>query len=191
MTRRCVGPSGHKRGKRSDELCSRRGFPVASGSSTSRCRASRIRTCLMSPLSCGQRGGSLLELRSVCPRTHNGMSRGFGWRFCADRDSRDRRSSSRDSRYEMPSTSMQVTEGDGTTSGRLVAWLDRPLLGRHCVLAWILATIVFLGMIALLGGPTANDSGESLYSTWAIAHGDFGCAYPHVTQALAQNYLPI
>jgi len=100
-------------------------------------------------------------------------------------------SSPRDSRYEMPSTSAPLTEGEGTTSGRFMAWLDRPLSGRHCVLAWVLGTIVFLGMVALMGGPASNDSGESLYSTWAIAHGDFGCAYPHVTQALAQNYLPI
>jgi hypothetical protein len=45
-------------------------------------------------------------------------------------------------------------------------------------LGWVVATIVFFGMVVLQGGPTTNDSQESIYSTWAIQHGDFSCAYP-------------
>jgi hypothetical protein len=56
--------------------------------------------------------------------------------------------------------------------------LDRRLQGRQCVLAWVVATVIFVGMIALLGGPTENDATESAYSTWAVAHGDFACTYP-------------
>ncbi len=74
--------------------------------------------------------------------------------------------------------------------GRIAASLDQPLLGRRCLLGWLLATIVFLGIVALLGGPSSNDAGESIYSTWAIQHGDFGCAYPHVSGQIARNYLP-
>jgi hypothetical protein len=76
-------------------------------------------------------------------------------------------------------------------SGSFISWLDQPLLGRRCLLGWLLATTVFLGIVALFGGPSSNDAGESTYSTWAIAHGDFGCAYPHVDQEMARNYLSI
>ena len=55
--------------------------------------------------------------------------------------------------------------------------LDKRLPGRQCVLAWVVATAIFVGLIALLGGPTANDASESLYSTWAVAHGDISCTY--------------
>jgi hypothetical protein len=58
------------------------------------------------------------------------------------------------------------------------------------VLSWALASIVFFGMVALLGGPTDNDSGESLYATWAVAHGDLGCAFPSITYQEGLRYLP-
>ena len=76
---------------------------------------------------------------------------------------------------------------------RISRLLDRPLPARQCVLAWVVATIVFIGMVVLLGGPTTNDAQESIYSTWAVQHGDFSCAYP---PALSQhvkiypNYVP-
>jgi hypothetical protein len=50
------------------------------------------------------------------------------------------------------------------------------------------ATAVFLGAMALLGGPTRNDATESLYSTWAISHGELACAYP---PAHHLNLLPL
>ena len=60
-------------------------------------------------------------------------------------------------------------------------WLDTPLSGAACVVGWFLASAVFLGVVALLGGPTLADARESLYSTWAIQHGRMACAYPPVS----------
>ena len=58
------------------------------------------------------------------------------------------------------------------------SWLARPLSGRRCALGWFAATTVFIGLIRLFGGPAEGDLSESSYSTWAIAHGHLGCAYP-------------
>jgi hypothetical protein len=44
--------------------------------------------------------------------------------------------------------------------------------------SWLVATALFFGLVAFLGGPTPNDAVESLYPTWAIAHGSLSCAYP-------------
>jgi len=60
--------------------------------------------------------------------------------------------------------------------------LNRPLSAWLCVLGWCAATGVFLGLIAAFAGPGRVDTGESDFSTWAIAHGDIACAYPSVTQ---------
>jgi hypothetical protein len=57
-------------------------------------------------------------------------------------------------------------------------WLERPLATRWCVVGWIGASSIFFGLIRLVGGPSHADSSGSIYSTWAIAHGDFSCAYP-------------
>jgi hypothetical protein len=61
------------------------------------------------------------------------------------------------------------------------SWLYRPLSGRWCALAWLAATAIFVGLVRLHGGPAQGDVAESVYSTWAIAHGHFACAYPTVT----------
>jgi hypothetical protein len=58
------------------------------------------------------------------------------------------------------------------------AWLDRPLPGWWCALGWVAATALFVGLTRLLGGPTGGDAGQSLFSTWAFAHGVGSCAYP-------------
>jgi hypothetical protein len=68
------------------------------------------------------------------------------------------------------------------------AWLDRPLARWHCVMGWILSFSVFAGLVAILGGPTPGDATTSIYSTWAIAHGSFSCAYPHVQRLAAPLY---
>jgi hypothetical protein len=68
---------------------------------------------------------------------------------------------------------------------RLSRLLNRRLPARQCVLGWVVATIAFFGMVVLLGGPTVNDAQESIYSTWAVQHGDFACAYP---PALASHF---
>ncbi len=57
-------------------------------------------------------------------------------------------------------------------------WMDQPLSGWWCALGWLAATGIFIGLIRLLGGPSESDAAESLYSTWAVAHGHLSCAYP-------------
>lgn len=68
------------------------------------------------------------------------------------------------------------------------SWLDQPLSGFYCAVSWIAATVVYVGMVALLGGPTENDANESAYSTWAIAHGSFSCAYAPATSVTHSFY---
>jgi hypothetical protein len=58
------------------------------------------------------------------------------------------------------------------------SWLDRPLSNRWCALGWLLATVAFVGLTQLLGGPTQVDATLSGPSTWAIAHAVPACAYP-------------
>ena len=58
------------------------------------------------------------------------------------------------------------------------SWLDRPLSGWWCAAGWLGATVIFIGFVRLFQGPTEADSTMSVYSTWAIAHGQWACAYP-------------
>ena len=60
-------------------------------------------------------------------------------------------------------------------------WLDRRRTVTWLVTGWITATLAFVAVTALLGGPIEGDAAESVYSTWAIAHGAFACAYPPAT----------
>jgi hypothetical protein len=53
----------------------------------------------------------------------------------------------------------------------------------------MVATAIFYGTVALLGGPTANDASESGYATWAIAHGRLNCSYPPTTSVAKYFYL--
>jgi len=39
------------------------------------------------------------------------------------------------------------------------------------------ATAFFMGSVALFGGPAPNDTAESVYGTWAVAHAHIACAY--------------
>lgn len=56
--------------------------------------------------------------------------------------------------------------------------LDRPLSDFWCVMSWIAASGLFFGLCELLGGPTEGDVVETIYGTWAIAHGNLACTYP-------------
>ena len=58
------------------------------------------------------------------------------------------------------------------------SWMDRPLSSVQCFVGWLVSSALFLGLSALLGGPSEGDAVESLYSTWAVAHGKFSCIYP-------------
>jgi len=82
----------------------------------------------------------------------------------------------------------QVQLFDLQATSTIKAWLDRPLSREQRILGWILSLSIFIGLIALLGGPTSSDSPESVYSTWSIAHGSFACAYPHVKTLSAPLY---
>ncbi len=67
---------------------------------------------------------------------------------------------------------------DSVLPRKWASWLDRPLSNRVCVLGWLLATMEFVGLTRILGGPTQVDAPLSAPSTWAIAHGLPACAYP-------------
>jgi hypothetical protein len=58
------------------------------------------------------------------------------------------------------------------------AYLDKPLSGLSCLIGWITATSVYVALTVILGGPIEGDAAESVYSTWAVAHGKLSCAYP-------------
>ena len=60
---------------------------------------------------------------------------------------------------------------------RLEAWLDRPVRPFEQALGWMFSISVFIGVVAFLGGPIEGDASESVYSTWAVQHGAFACAY--------------
>jgi len=53
----------------------------------------------------------------------------------------------------------------------------------------VVATAIFFGIVALLGGPSQSDASESLYATWAIAHGSIACAYPPASGATSSFVL--
>ena len=63
----------------------------------------------------------------------------------------------------------------------LGGWLNEPLAGRWCMLGWGVATGLFVALATLTGGPGRIDAAESVYSTWAIAHGRLSCVFPSVT----------
>jgi hypothetical protein len=67
-------------------------------------------------------------------------------------------------------------------------WLDEPLSGWRCALGWCLATSAFMGLVAVLGGFSGYDTFESVFSTWAIAHGRLECAFPHGFRVTAPLY---
>jgi hypothetical protein len=58
------------------------------------------------------------------------------------------------------------------------AWLDEPLSPGGCALGWLASTAVFVAIVQLFGGPAPGDAIFSTPSTWAIGHGQLGCAFP-------------
>lgn len=56
--------------------------------------------------------------------------------------------------------------------------MDAPISGWWCVAGWLGATAILVALVRLLQGPTQADSIVSVYSTWAIAHGQWACSYP-------------
>ena len=66
---------------------------------------------------------------------------------------------------------------------RLRRWMDEEISNTWCLIGWMVATGIFALFARLSGGPAWADGSLSLYSTWAIAHGEFVCAFPSVTVA--------
>ena len=64
---------------------------------------------------------------------------------------------------------------------RLKAWLDAPVSTWWCTIVWCVATALFVSFVRIFGGPSIIDAKESLYGTWAVAHGQLTCVYPPVT----------
>ena len=69
-------------------------------------------------------------------------------------------------------------------------WLDKPQSGLVCLSGWIVSTGIYIGTIALFGGPTQADAVESFYGTWAIAHGRLACAYAPTGTVPASKFFP-
>lgn len=72
-------------------------------------------------------------------------------------------------------TTLPRSSDSGSTSW--VEWLDHPLSGVWCVVGWIVATLLFVGVIFALGGVSGDDGYQSAYSIWAISHGEVSCAF--------------
>jgi len=72
----------------------------------------------------------------------------------------------------------------------LSALLAQPLPGWACLLGWCAATVLFLVVLHLLGGSSTVDSVESVYSTWAIAHGHVACAFVKPPADGVSSYAP-
>ena len=70
----------------------------------------------------------------------------------------------------------------------LRSWLDRPLSAWWCALGWLTSTLLFVGLVQLLGGPTYGDAEESAVPTWSIAHGQLSCAFPPKQDLAAPLY---
>ena len=89
---------------------------------------------------------------------------------------------------------MSRTYTEDHTHPLLVNWqreLTKPLSGWLCLTSWILASAIFVGLVALFGGPTPDDASQSFYSTWAIAHGALACSYPPASSAsFSLNLIP-
>ena len=95
------------------------------------------RTSSMRAHCCGRLEGYSPRAEHAFRQIPNGMTRDCGWRSSAScgRDDGDRRLRSRDQAHS-------------------ASWLDRPLSNRGCALGWLVATIEFVGLTRILGGPT-------------------------------------
>lgn len=69
--------------------------------------------------------------------------------------------------------------------------LAKPARRRTCVASWCIATAIFVGLLALLGGPSQGDAPETVTATIAVGHGDFRCAYPSSNQTPVPPLYPL
>ena len=80
------------------------------------------------------------------------------------------------------------TQVDRALFRRVWSWLDRPLSGAWCALGWLASTALFVGFVALLGGPSKGDSEFAVGPGAAIAHGQLTCAFPRSGPWVAPLY---
>jgi hypothetical protein len=73
----------------------------------------------------------------------------------------------------------------------LVKWLMRPLSLRWCIVGWLCVAALMIMIATLWGGPTPADAPAADNTTWLVAHGDFGCAYPPATSVVYQTTAPL
>ena len=57
-------------------------------------------------------------------------------------------------------------------------FLERQLPLFWRVIGWLSASSIFYTLLTFLGGPAQGDASQSVYSTWALAHGRLSCVYP-------------
>lgn len=67
-------------------------------------------------------------------------------------------------------------------AGKFMRWLSEPLSGVGCVIGWVAATLLFLGIVTQLGGPVVGDASQTFYSTWSVEHGRLACMYAPLVQ---------
>lgn len=60
---------------------------------------------------------------------------------------------------------------------RATRWLATPVSTGWCAVSWVVATALFVGIVALFGGPSQVDIHETDYGTWAVSHGQLACAF--------------
>src|SRR5690348_6651713 len=82
----------------------------------------------------------------------------------------------------------KVRETPRTRLQPLEAWFSQHLSLWECVIGWSIATVVFFAIVEGLGGLGAIDTYQSVYSTWAIAHGQLACALPSGFRVLPPLY---
>src|ERR1700722_15168849 len=66
-----------------------------------------------------------------------------------------------------------------------VARFSKPLSATACVIGWVVATALFLGLASIWFSPSTPDANESMVPAVAIEHGALRCAYP------ASNLSPV
>lgn len=62
-------------------------------------------------------------------------------------------------------------------------YLSQPTTKGVLIVGALLASALYYGLMIGLGGPIEGDATETVYSTWAAAHGAFACLYPPTSAA--------
>jgi len=77
------------------------------------------------------------------------------------------------------------------SDARVLKWLTRPPSPRWYLIGWLCVLALMIAVATLWGGPTSADAPAPDNTTWLIAHGDFGCAYPPAASVVYQTPAPL